>query len=101
MVEAELGPGDQGPDHVAGQDARAKLRNPSRDAESVVPAIRKGEDTMSSRPFSLIRLLGANANVIDKDKDKIEYDLGSRFNKALDSTKTEHDFSFQKQHYRS
>lgn len=68
-------------------EAREALRVPVRDANDVTaPAIRKGEDSMSSRPFSLLRVLGANAGKVDQDKVKIEKDILSRFSKALEDT---------------
>lgn len=68
------------------QDLHKKLRKPAQDGESVAPSIRKGEDTLSSRPFSLLRLIGARTGIIDADQAKVESDLIGRFNKALDET---------------
>ena len=68
------------------EDLHDKLRKPRKDAEGVVPSVRKGEDSMSSRPFSLLRLIGARSGILDADHAKAETDLIGRFNKALDET---------------
>lgn len=69
---------------------RDALRTPAKREDGVirdiVPAVRKGENSLSSRPFSLLRLIGARSGILDADQAKTEADLIGRFNKALDET---------------
>jgi HK97 family phage major capsid protein len=67
----------------------AALSKPS--AKSVVgdghsPAVRKGEDSMTSRPFSFTKMIGAIAGVVPRESAKVEIDLLGGFRKALDET---------------
>lgn len=55
-------------------------------APSTAPAVRKGEDPLTSRPFSMIRLFGVMGNQIPRDHAKIELDLMGGFKKALEDT---------------
>lgn len=52
-----------------------------------VPAIRKGEDSMSSRPFSMLRFFGAIGGQIERDQAKVELELTGNFKKALEETR--------------
>lgn len=69
---------------------RDDSRKPAVDADGVVqnnvPAIRKGVDTMSSRPFTMINALGLMCGQRDKTTAPLEYDLMGRFRKALVDT---------------
>lgn len=69
---------------------RDNERKPAKDASGVVPdhapAIRKGEDSMSSRPFRLINVMGLLSGQKDKDSARTEYELLTNFRKALEDT---------------
>ncbi len=52
------------------------------------PAVRKGEDTLSSRPFSMLRLFGAMAGHVTPDQAKLELEMTGAFKKALNETGT-------------
>jgi HK97 family phage major capsid protein len=47
------------------------------------PAIRTGEDSMSSRPFYLSNLVGAMTGRVDRDQAKIELEQSAWFSKAM------------------
>lgn len=68
----------------------AAASKPARSANGVtsghVPAVRKGEDTMSSRPFSMLKMLGMIGGVVSKEHATIETDLLAGFKKALEDT---------------
>jgi HK97 family phage major capsid protein len=71
------------------QKAKAALSKPTPASTLIVngaPAIRKGEDTMSSRPFRLVNLLGAQAGQILPENAQLEINLVSGFKKALEDT---------------
>ena len=72
------------------QRGRDDERRPVTPAESVIPssapAIRKGEDSMTSRPFRFVKALGLIGGVVQRDEAKVEYDLVTRFKKALGDT---------------
>jgi len=61
----------------------APSRNPNP-----VPAIRKGEDATTGRPFSMLRLFGVMGGQIHKDNAKVEMDLITGFRKAMEDTGT-------------
>lgn len=65
---------------------------PSQPAKNVTgdgagPAVRKGEDSMSSRPFNMLRLFGALGGQITREQAKVELDLIGGFKKALEDTR--------------
>jgi hypothetical protein len=69
---------------------RSKLREPEKKAADVVPdappAVRKGEDTMSSRPFRLMNMFGLIGGQLSPDYARVEYDLMTRYRKMLDES---------------
>ncbi len=73
------------------KNAKAALARPTQHGAAVVadnaPAIRKGEDALSSRPFRLINLLGAQAGQIPRENAKLELDLIGAFRKGLEETR--------------
>lgn len=50
-----------------------------------VPNTRSGENIMSSRGFSYLKVLGAMAGFVDKDEAKIEYAMCEKIRKLYDS----------------
>lgn len=78
-------------------DAKELLRRanaagkPSQPAGNVAggnaPAVRKGEDSLSSRPFNMLRLFGVLGGQIDRDHAKVELELVGNFKKALSDTR--------------
>ena len=67
-------------------EAGKPVRPGSEVAPTHAPAVRKGEDAFSSRPFSMLRMLGVAAKKIKPEAAKIELDLISDFHKALEET---------------
>lgn len=65
-------------------------KKPARSANDVtpghVPAVRKGEDGMTSRPFSMLRMLGVIGGAIPREQAKVEIDHVTAFRKALMDT---------------
>ncbi len=63
---------------------------PSRESTDVTqpnaPAVRKGEDSLSSRPFSMLRLFGVLGGQIPRENAKTEMALTGNFKKALEET---------------
>lgn len=53
---------------------------PTKDEVFGAPFARKGESSMSSRPFSFIKLMGAVAGVLEPEEAKVELDLARRLN---------------------
>lgn len=53
---------------------------------STPPAVRKGESALTSRPFSMLKAIGAMCNKVSPEKAKVENDLLIKFRKALDET---------------
>lgn len=68
----------------------AAASKPSKSAGDVTPStaptIRKGEDSMSSRPFNMIRLFGVMGGQIPRENAKTELALTGSFKKALEDT---------------
>src|SRR5574338_1558884 len=67
-------------------------KKPAQDANAVqpghAPAVRKGEDSMSSRPFNMIRLFGVLGGQIPRENAKVELELTGNFRKALSETQS-------------
>lgn len=65
-------------------------KKPTTDAATVTPnhapTIRKGENILTNRPFSMLRMFGALAGRFERDEAKLELDLLTNFRKALDDT---------------
>lgn len=65
-------------------------KKPSDGAAAVVPdhvpAVRKGENALTSRPFSFMKMIGLKSGALTQDEAKIEYDLIAGFKKALQDT---------------
>lgn len=67
---------------------RKPVGNANDLAPSHVPAIRKGEDATTSRPFSMLRMFGAMAGKVPREQAKVELDLSGAFRKALEDTQS-------------
>jgi HK97 family phage major capsid protein len=52
------------------------------------PAVRKGEDSMGSRPFSMLKMLGVIGKTVSADDAKVELELLGNFKKALNDTRS-------------
>lgn len=69
---------------------RANAATKPISAASVVPdhapAVRKGEDSMGSRPFSMLKMLGMIGGAVSRENAKVEVELLAGFRKALDET---------------
>lgn len=66
------------------------LSKPATDANAVAPghapAARRGEDSMSSRPFSILKMCGLVSKAIEPEFAKTELALTTAFKKALEET---------------
>lgn len=51
----------------------------------VAPGVRRGEDTMTSRGYSFLKMIGALAKVIPYEQASVEVNLANRLHKAYDS----------------
>lgn len=58
--------------------------HPSPNQVFGVPNIRNGEDPMSSRGFSFMKMIGLLTGACNKENAKVEYDIHERLSKALD-----------------
>ncbi len=50
------------------------------------PAARTGEDSMTSRPFSMLKMMGIQSKAIEMADAKVEFELMANFKKALQDT---------------
>ncbi len=71
--------------------ARAKAASkPVVDANTVTPnvapAVRTGENSMTSRPFSILKMSGLISKAVDPEDAKVERELTGAFKKALGDT---------------
>lgn len=71
--------GQPSPDDVFGKGVRA----------------REGEDIMSSRGFSLMKMFGVLTNAINPNKAKVEIDLHQRLHKALADTERDEGYQYK------
>jgi len=63
-----------------------KAEGDALDAAHGVPAVRKGEDPLSSRPFRLLTLLGAKMGKVRPEYAKVELEAVGAVRKAMEDT---------------
>jgi hypothetical protein len=56
----------------------------ARTSSPAVPSIRTGEDPLTSRGFSFLRLFGLMARLVDADNCKVEREIVGRLQNAFD-----------------
>lgn len=72
----------------------AELKKPVHDRNAIeaalggAPMVRKGENSMGSRPFRFMNMLGLIAGKISRERATIEYDALNNFRKSMDATQT-------------
>lgn len=50
------------------------------------PAVRKGENSLTSRPFSFMKMIGLKSGALTREEATVEYDMIAAFKKALQDT---------------
>jgi HK97 family phage major capsid protein len=66
--------------------ARRPIRSVNEVAPGHAPAVRKGENPLTSRPFSLTKMIGLISKALTKEEASVEYDHMVAFKKALTDT---------------